>query len=77
MEIERIAHKWVKRKWGKYTGRTHRQRHAKGKWHTVHDGFDIRLMVMVFDVVCAITKTVSYENAYLTVDILRKYKGES
>ena len=42
-----------------------------GEQLPIRDGFDLRLMVLVFDAVCAITKSVTFENAVLTVEILR------
>ena len=74
MDIERAAQKWVKTKWSKLIGRSPQRCYADGEFFITHDGFDLRFMVLMFDAVCALTGTVSYENAYLTVKIMRDIK---
>jgi len=75
VEIERVRPKVKKSKWAKYTGRQHLYKHSDDSYYMTHDGFDIRLMVLIFDAVCAITKTTTFENAILTCQILRGYNN--
>ena len=75
MDIERKRRN-TKKRYNKWDGRVYYQVWNPDTYRLedVTDGWDVRLMVLIFDAVCAMTKQVTFRNAYLTCKILRSYK---
>jgi len=66
------------KKYEKHSGRSHCLKwdsNLKEKY-MVHDGFDLRLMELCFNVICCVTGEISRDNAHLTVEILRNYEDK-